>query len=1316
MKRINELPDLSPLCGLALAVGMTLLATVPAQAHPYASAVTNDAGTIKFILNENADNVGVSFDNDTATNNLGALAKGSQSFALAGHTNYAIYVYKVGAGSPVQISADTNNTVKFATPRGVAVNTNPKDRHFGLIYAANATPGGTGAATKGRGLYVLNADTSDAFGKGTNASATVFAASASSPYRLGIGPDNQVYIGDFSTAAATVWGFNADLTAGTNVLAIIGEAAGIAGGIHGDISGAPCAKGSLATGDLVLYTADAALGPLFNSIKEYDILAGPLPYSNAPTQLGCIGLCGIAELNTDLALAPDGKLFGNINRASSFSAPNLTVFAPDGVTVLWDSLTAAGGTLNVGPDVVDNARSVSVSPDNQWVALIHTDSHISVMRLINGLPDPASLFSIANLPNFTSTANTGQQIAWDAANNVYTVSRGQGLIRVWSLGQTTTAITSNDATTTNGTFRLVTPSVQVTVAATVSFASQAGPTPGVFTLTRSSTNASDLNQALTVNFTLTGTATNSVYTVAPASATNSITFAPGQTTTNITINPVVDSVPRPTTTVILSLTGGGAYSAVAPTSATITVENKGPQLLFISSAPAPSMYKGLTNDSATFAITRWGDTNALGYTVSNFTYAGTAAAGVDFTLAAPITFNPGDIVLTNQISPLIATTNYVGNKTVIVGLGVNAGYTNAAGTATLTILDNANVPATVLYANPLTDPADEANWKITAANNDMVNKAIDYSVIFGYDLTANNPLSGQYGLIPLPPSGATNALRVTVNKSATQGSGAAAGVNLYPAGLTFSNDYAVRFSMNIVEGANPSYTTEGPIFGINHGGEQTNWLSSSGVVSGGPSWGSDGVWYWVSADGGAAAGDYLEYTGLGGALPNTGWTQVQSKARTAFTGIFKNPQPYSTLNGSAAAAGLPANSSAANGIAYGGYTNAWADVEIKTVKNLVTMSINKSVVFTYTNTTTFTNGTLMFGYNDPFSSVGAPDGAVYFSDLKVVRLAGPVILTQPTNVIAAVGTPATFSVTANFDSSSAVTNGQWSLNGTNIANATNATYSFTVTPASFGTYAWSVNDGNYLVTSSNATLRPPALVINTQPISSLVLPVNTATNLSVAVSTYSGVTNYQWQFNSVNLSGATTNPLNLTIRSTNYGVYRVIVSDGWNTNISTTATISPPLPVINVAPSTRAAVLGSSASFSVVATTYSGLTNYQWMYYATNLPAATNRTLTLSNLQAASFGGPYTVRVNDGTTSITSAPPATLTVAASPRLSSPVLLSAGLTFNYGTEVGPSYVVDFKSALTNGAWVPVRTNAGTGGLINVTNATSGSQGYFRIRLQ
>jgi hypothetical protein len=92
------------------------------------------------------------------------------------------------------------------------------------------------------------------------------------------------------------------------------------------------------------------------------------------------------------------------------------------------------------------------------------------------------------------------------------------------------------------------------------------------------------------------------------------------------------------------------------------------------------------------------------------------------------------------------------------------------------------------------------------------------------------------------------------------------------------------------------------------------------------------------------------------------------------------------------------------------------------------------------------------------------------------------------------------------------------------------------------------------------------------------------------------------------------------------------------------------------------------------------------------------------------------VRVNDGATSITSAPPAMLTMAASPTIGAPVLVGAGLAFSFGTEFGPSYVVDFKSSLTNAAWTPIQTNAGTGSPISVTNMLTGREGYFRIRLQ
>ena len=55
--------------------------------------------------------------------------------------------------------------------------------------------------------------------------------------------------------------------------------------------------------------------------------------------------------------------------------------------------------------------------------------------------------------------------------------------------------------------------------------------------------------------------------------------------------------------------------------------------------------------------------------------------------------------------------------------------------------------------------------------------------------------------------------------------------------------------------------------------------------------------------------------------------------------------------------------------------------------------------------------------------------------------------------------------------------------------------------------------------------------------------------------------------------------------------------------------------------------------------------------------------------------------------------------------------------SFNTEVGPNYVVNYKTNLLQPNWIPVSTNAGTGGLINVTNTiTSTNQGFYQLQLQ
>ena len=995
-----------------LAVGLALCFTPMAKATPYASCVTNNAGTIQFYLNESNATVVVKYEDGTTNVNFNGINTGTnvpgglQSFSLAGHTSYTIAVSKVGTGA-----AAVTHTLLYGTPRGIDVNKNPSSPYFGNVYVSCAS-----AATPAAALRQLNSDLS---GIRTNSGGIAWTVSASEPYRICVGEDDYLVIGSYASAHSGVYYVDPTLTTGQTLLGPPSDTSGIAAGAHASEISRCLLIGNLQSGNpCTLFTVDAGNitgvnSSQLNSLLVYsNITLSTLPRITAPDLVG-------PEITLNLALGNNypGVSVGPVNQSPtryiyisnrrdgpSGGSADVQIYA---LTNLVVNTSAGGGSVNLGttPGAVWNSyyngtvndyfavnatgpADSAVSPDgNYFAAEGYGNNQIIVCSLTNGIPDVSTLYTITNSGSQTSA---GRGLCWDAADNIYLSSSGGGFFQEWTLGFTATAITTGNASGPTG-FSLILPSTQVGVTVTNAIATDTvsqtnpygNPTNASFVITRTG----NIGSPLVIPFTLGGSAASGTYT---AGSTTSITFAAGQSSTNISIKAVTDGVARPTTTIILTLNTSGSYS-LAPASATLNLINTAPNKL-VASATAASMDNAFSNDYASFTITRWGDTNAATFTASSFTYSGTAVAGVDYTLPGPVTFNPGDISQTNYISPLSngqlpvdsSTNAYVGNKTAIVAVGSGAGYTGSTNTALLNILDSAYPTTAVLYANPLTDPNDAGNWAVTAANNNMQVNGIDNGITFGYDLQNGDP--ADFGAIPLPPSGAATALRVTVNKSSAQSSGAAAGVNLYPMNVRFGANYAVRFSMNIVEGFNPSYTTEGPVFGINHSGIATNWWASSVVSGWGDSatnvWESDGIWYWISPDGGAGAGDFLEYTGVGGKLPNTGWNQLATKTRSSFANAFKT-----NVFSSNAGPGLPANNSIVNG----NDAHNWADVEIKQLNNIVTLAINKTTVFVYTNTTSFTNGTLMLGYDDPFSSVGASDGAVYYSNLRVVSLASPFI-------------------------------------------------------------------------------------------------------------------------------------------------------------------------------------------------------------------------------------------------------------------------------------------------------------------------------------
>src|SRR5439155_6567644 len=126
------------------------------------------------------------------------------------------------------------------------------------------------------------------------------------------------------------------------VLATIGQTSAAAAGIHGDFFGCAIMKGSLAQGNLVLYTFDSGMGvpgdtncikgPLtspgsFNCVFKYNIGSGPLPWNKRPDFAYTVGLDGIAQLRPEVEVEDDGKVIAAFGRSNG-SNPNMQILRP----------------------------------------------------------------------------------------------------------------------------------------------------------------------------------------------------------------------------------------------------------------------------------------------------------------------------------------------------------------------------------------------------------------------------------------------------------------------------------------------------------------------------------------------------------------------------------------------------------------------------------------------------------------------------------------------------------------------------------------------------------------------------------------------------------------------------------------------------------------------------------------------------------------------------------------------------------------------------------------------------------------------------
>ncbi len=918
-------------------------ASAPAPAAPYACDVTNDAGTVSFRLNENADNVKIISGGGAVTNDLGPGIKGLTVTNLAiGNGVIKVMVTRSSAAGYVQVSNDLyqDNGVyvnKFEHPRGVVVNKNPATPSFGRIYVSNARSAATSVGAVRDtydGIYLINSDNTIALDTGVNPRTAGLAFSGgsetASPLRLTIGKDdNQLYICDLSDPSGGLWTTDLDVTTGVNVLDVIGDPGTSGATTHGSIYAA-VVEGSLANSNLKIFTMDEDLAPI-RSAWRYEINGGPLPFTGAATGLGQ------AMINSAVDLARGGSsnyLYATQNRSNGTDAPSIRVFTEDG-TVITNSWDASRDYLNnpTAADLFRNTVAIDISPDGSMLALLRGSAigAVTLVPLTNGVFN----FAATNSFLYGGFSDSTRDLAFDAAGNIYVISSASEWLRIFSKGGATVAITGTD-----GTFLLSTPPVLVSVSASMATADEQGPVNGQFTLTRTG----DSSVPLTVNYTIGGTATAGAdYTALPGS----VTFLAGATSTNLAVTVNDDATAELTETVTLTLTSGPGYG-IGTIAATVSIlDNETPEISF-NTVATNRLLESYAPSKVTLQLARRGLRTAP-LTV-NLSAAGTATRSADFNCPASVTL-AANAATTNIILTPVNDQNYEGDEIAAISVAADAGYNlGATNTAYALVVDDEVPRGGTLFSDDFTADTSPA-WKVNVAdpNDGFVEFAWDYGALAGIPPA------------PATTDGSTKGLRMRCGNVTPQPSA----VSLSPLLGNFTGNYRLTFDLWInYNGPLPdggAGSTQHFDAGVGTTGDTVVWYNN-------PS--ADGVWFTCSGDGadGATFGDYSAFIGLYTQNDDTGFYAAGTGPANGGLRDHANAFYTSLWGGQTAPAAQLALYPGQTGVAnLGNAGMAWHSVVITKAGDTVQWQMDGITICTVTNDPVTLSTNVFVGYQDRFA-------------------------------------------------------------------------------------------------------------------------------------------------------------------------------------------------------------------------------------------------------------------------------------------------------------------------------------------------------------
>lgn len=205
---------------------------------------------------------------------------------------------------------------------------------------------------------------------------------------------------------------------------------------------------------------------------------------------------------------------------------------------------------------------------------------------------------------------------------------------------------------------------------------------------------------------------------------------------------------------------------------------------------------------------------------------------------------------------------------------------------------------------------------------------------------------------------------------------------------------------------------------------------------------------------------------------------------------------------------------------------------------------------------------------------------------------------------------------------------QWSVNGADIAGATNAVLTLTNVAAGQSGDAYRLTVSNRFGAAVSA-----AVYLTVVPLEVAIQPASQSTyfgsNVTLtAVIAGKGPFAYQWKMFGTNLPGATQSALTLTnLQMNQAGLYAVEASNTAGTVTSADASIAVVPLFVTAQPQSQSVLRWTSAALRVGAGGAPPL-RYQWRLNGTNLPGATNTTFVIPAMQAVN-AGTYTVAISN---------------------------------------------------------------------------------------